>query len=412
MLTIDQIDLADIDFFVQGDMYEAFAVLREQAPVQWQERKPGRGFWSLTRYEDVVAVYRDPRGFSSEQGVQLYFGDASPEQAGFRRMMILLDPPRHPKMRQVLSRRFTPHAVKPNAEMIRRISAAILDSVVERGECDFVRDIAAKLPTAAICEMMGIAREHWELMFAITNETLGRHDEEYAKGRTGRETAYAAQIEARDFFVHEAARRRVNPTNDLISALVHGAIEGEPLTSEEISFNCLLLILGGQETTRNATSGGMLALMQNPDQGAAFAANPDAPAAVEEFLRWTTPITHIMRTATCDAAIGGQRIRKGDRVVLWNAAANRDPAQFADPEQFNISRTPNDHVAFGHGEHFCLGANLARVEMRVMFDEAMRRLPGLELAGQVEKLRSNSVAGIKRMPVRFSPTRPGDAAHA
>jgi cytochrome P450 len=245
-------------------------------------------------------------------------------------------------------------------------------------------------------------------MFVIANETIGRHDEEYARGRSGRETLMAANARAAEFLVEEAEKRRTHPGDDLISALVHGTAAGQPLTRAEIIANSYLLILGGQETTRNATSGAMLAMIQNPAERAKFTANPNAPAVIEEFLRWTSPVTHIMRTATCDTEIRGQRIRQGDRVVLWNAAANRDERQFPSPDRFDVTRTPNDHVAFGHGEHFCLGANLARLEMRVIFDEITRRMPDIELAGPVEKLRSNFVAGIKHMPVRFAPRAAAD----
>lgn len=412
MMTLDQIDLTDLDFFVNRDIHEAFRVLRREDPVHWQEKQPGRGFWSLTKYDDILAVYRDPLGFSSAQGVTLYFGEASQGQSGLREMMITTDPPRHPKMRQVVSRRFTPHAVAPSVDLIRRIAREIIDEVCERGECDFVVDVAAKLPTAAICEMMGIAREHWDLMFAIANQTVGRHDEEYARGRSGRDSLYSAMADGHAFFVKEAEQRRRHPTNDLVSAFVHGAIAGEPLTEDEIAFNCILLILGGQETTRNATSGAMQALIEYPSERDKFVTNPSSAPAIEEFLRWTSPVTHIMRIATRDAEIRGKHIRKGDRVVLWNASANRDPDQFADPDRFDLTRTPNDHVAFGHGEHFCLGANLARLEMRVMFEEVLRRIPDIELAGPVERLRSNFVAGIKHMPVRFTPRSAQQAASA
>jgi cholest-4-en-3-one 26-monooxygenase len=297
-------------------------------------------------------------------------------------------------------------------DLIRRIARNIVDEVCERGECDFVVDVAAKLPTAAICEMMGIAREHWDLMFAIANQTVGRHDEEYARGRSGRDSLYSAMADGHAFFVKEAEQRRRHPTNDLVSAFVHGAIAGESLTEDEIAFNCILLVLGGQETTRNATSGAMQALIEYPAEREKFMTNPSSAPAIEEFLRWTSPVTHIMRIATRDAEIRGQHIRKGDRVVLWNASANRDPDQFADPDRFDLTRTSNDHVAFGHGEHFCLGANLARLEMRVMFEEVLRRIPDIELAGPVERLRSNFVAGIKHMPVRFTPRSARQAALA
>jgi len=408
-MTPEQIDLTDLDLFVRGDMYEAFKVLREQAPVHWQQRQPGRGFWSLTRYEDVLAVYRDARNFSSALGVTLYFGKPEPERSGMRRMMIMTDPPRHAKVRQVISRRFTPRAVAPYEGRIRQIASEIVDSVIERGECDFVVDVAARLPTAAICEMMGIGREHWDLMFTNANQSVGRHDEEYSMGRTGRDTMLDAQAQAADFFLKEAEKRRRNPTDDLISDIVHGSVNGEALEPADIVANCWMLILGGQETTRNAISGAMLALVENPGERQKFCADPNAQAAIEEFLRWTSPVTHMMRMAAADVRIRGQKIRAGDRLVLWNASANRDEAQFPDPDGFDVRRNPNEHLAFGYGEHFCLGANLARLEMRVMFQELIRRIPDIEMAGPVERLRSNFVAGIKHMPVRFTPRAAGHA---
>lgn len=403
MTNLDQIDLTDLDFFMKGDVTGAFRLLRSEDPVHWQEKRPGRGFWSLTKYEDLLTVYRDAQGFISSKGVTLHFGPEGSDSSGLGASMIMTDPPRHAKMRQIVSRRFTPRAVAPFAGRIRAIASAIVDSVIERGQCDFVNDIAAKLPTAAICDLMGIGREHWELMFAITNETIGRHDQEYARGRTGRETVMDAHARAAAFFVELAEQRRRHPADDLVSALVGGAMGGEPLTETEIVANCYILILGGQETTRNAMSGAMLALIESPAERAKFAADPAAPAAYEEFLRWTSPVTNIMRVPTRDVEIRGRRIRAGQRVVLWNLAANRDEEQFADPERFNVTRSPNDHIAFGYGEHFCLGANLARLEMRMMFDELMRRMPDIELAGPIERLRSNTIAGIKRMPVRFRP---------
>jgi cholest-4-en-3-one 26-monooxygenase len=403
-MTLEQIDLTDLDFFMTGDVTGAFRRLRAEDPVHWQEKRPGRGFWSLTKFEDLLTVYRDAQSFISGKGVTLHFGsDEETASSGLESSMIMTDPPRHAKMRQVLSRRFTPRAVAPFAARIRVIARAIVDSVSARGECDFVQDIAAKLPTAAICDLMGIGREHWDLMFAITNETIGRHDQEFARGRSGRETVADAHARAARFFAELAAERRRNPGDDLVSALVGGEMAGERLSEAEIIANCYILILGGQETTRNAMSGAMLAMIENPAERAKFAADPAAPAAVEEFLRWTSPVTNIMRVATRDAEIRGKKIRAGQRVVLWNIAANRDEEQFANPDRFDVSRSPNDHVAFGYGEHFCLGANLARLEMRTMFDEVIHRLPDLELARPVERLRSNTIAGIKRMPVRFTP---------
>lgn len=408
-MTLDQIDLTDLNFFVNGEVEEALALLRAEDPVHWQEKRPGRGFWSLTRYDDLQTIYRDAHNFISGRGVTLHFGGSETEDSGLGNSMIMTDPPRHAKMRQVLSRRFTPRAVAPFADRIRMIASGIVDSVIDRGECDFVTDIAGKLPTAAICDMMGIEPEHWDMMFAITNETIGRHDQEYARGRSGRETVLDAFTRAANFFTDLAADRRRNPGDDLVSSLVAGEMGGEPLTAAEIISNCHILILGGQETTRNAMSGAMLAMVQNPGELAKYKADPWAPTAIEEFLRWTSPITHIMRIAGQDAVFQGQQIRAGDRVVLWNLSANRDETQFADPARFDVTRTPNDHVAFGYGEHFCLGANLARLEMRIMLNEVTTRMRNIEVAGPIERLRSNTVAGIKRMPIRF---RTAQSAHA
>ncbi|HKV54706.1 MAG TPA: cytochrome P450 [Candidatus Binataceae bacterium] len=407
----EQIDLTDLDFFVNGDVNGAFRVLREQDAVHWQERQPGRGFWSLTRYDDVVACYRDTDNFSSEGGVTLFFGDPGmgPKMGS---MMILVDPPRHPKMRQLVSYRFTPRAIAAYEPRVMQIVTEIIDSVIEKGECDFVVDIAARMPTATICELMGISREHWPMLFANANETVGRHDEEYARGRTGRETFRDAQATATQFFMQEIEKRRRNPTDDLISALAHGSIKGDALSLGEMVANCWVLVLGGQETTRNATSGAMLAMIEHPEERAKFAANPSSTAAIEEFLRWTSPVTHMMRTAKCDVEIQGRKIKAGQHVVLWNVSANRDESQFEDPDRFDLARDPNEHVAFGHGEHFCLGAHLARLQMRLMLGEVVRRIPDLELAAPVERLRSNFIAGIKHMPVRFTPRAASEGATA
>lgn len=409
-MTLDQLDLTDLDFFVNGDVEGALALLRKEDPVHWQEKRPGRGFWSITRYDDLQAVYRDPETFKSGSGVTLHFAEGDSGDGGLAKSMIMTDPPRHAKMRQVLSRRFTPRAVAPFADRIRAITTSIIDSVIDRGECDFVQDVAARLPTAAICEMMAIEREHWDLMFAITNEAIGRHDQEYARGRSGRETVMDAFNRASEFFTDLAAERRRNPGDDLVSALVNGTMAGESLTRPEIISNSFILILGGQETTRNAMSGAMLAMIQNPDQLVKYRADTAAPEAIEEFLRWTSPITHIMRIATRDVEFQGKKIRSGDKIVLWNLSGNRDEAQFPNPTRFDVGRTPNDHIAFGYGEHFCLGANLARLEMRIMLHEVTTRISKLELAGPIERLRSNTVAGIKRMPIRFKAVAASQAA--
>jgi cholest-4-en-3-one 26-monooxygenase len=404
-MELNEINLLDLELFVNGDPHQAFAVLRREAPVYWHEHKDGRGFWAVTRYHDALLVYHDPHTYSSERGISLTFDNVMPEQVGSGMMMILTDPPRHNRIRHVISPRFTPRAIAAYEPEVRGICDEILDAVIERGECDFVVDVAAKVPTAAICEMLGIPAEYRDMMYSLGNAAIGSQDPEYNQGRSPMETGRNAQAEFFGYFAKLIDERRKHPGKDLISALTLGEVDGAKLTDLEILFNTFLLIIGGQETTRNAISGGMLALVNHPGERAKLASDPRVmPTAIEEFLRWTTPVTHILRTATKDAELRGESIHEGDKVVVWNASVNRDEEVFADPYRFDVTRTPNDHLAFGHGEHFCIGAHLARLEMRVMIEQVMRRMPDLELAGPPERLRSNFVAGIKHMPVRFTPS--------
>jgi cytochrome P450 len=408
-MELSEVDLNNFDLFIHGDPHAAWKVLRAQSPVHWNP-KDDSGYWSITRYQDALSVYRNPYTFSSERGIALNYGltneETMAQQAGFGQMLIVTDPPRHTRMRQIINKRFTKAALAPLEGHVRALAAEILDSVAARGECDFVVDVAAKLPTAVICEMLEIPRADWDMMFTVANMSIGTHDPEYQIDGDADATGRQAQLNCFNYFVNIIGERRKNPGSDLVSALVHGEIDGQKLTDLEILFNCFLLIIGGQETTRNATSGGMLALIENPAQRARLMKDRSLlPTAVEEVLRYTSPITHIMRTATREIEMHGQHIKAGDRVVIWNASANRDEAQFPDPGRFDITRTPNEHVALGHGEHFCLGANLARLELRVMLDEVLNRLPDLDRAGEVQRLYSNFVAGIKHMPVRFTSTR-------
>jgi cytochrome P450 len=289
---------------------------------------------------------------------------------------------------------------------VRELATHYIDRFIADRHCDFIRDFAALLPMDVISEMLGVPRADWDLMFTFGNQSLGAEDPEYQLDGSARKTAAQGQQNVFNYFMTMITDRRKNPTDDLVSALTHGEVEGDKLTDHEILFNCFLLILGGQETTRNAISGGVDALIANPEQRARLMKDSALmTTAIEEMLRWTSPITHIMRTATADVEIRDRTIRKGDRVLLWNASANRDEDVFAGPYRFDIERQPNNHVAFGYGEHFCLGANLARVELRVMLSELLRRLPDMQTAGPPERLRSNLLAGIKHLPVRFTPSR-------
>jgi cytochrome P450 len=404
-MELEQIDLAALDLYVDGDPHAAWKLLRAKAPVHWNQHR-NSGFWSISRYHDALAVYRNPEDFSSENGIVAILTDKQDELArslGFRQMLIFNDPPRHTRMRQLVNRRFTPRALAPLEGQIRDIATEILDAIAPQGECDFVLEVASRLPTAVICEMMGIPKDDRDLMFSLANMSIGSQDPEYQIEGSGRKTGQRAQKEYFDYLDRLTQERRAHLGNDLVSAIM-GEFDGQRLSSSEVVFNTFLFVVAGQETTRNAISGGMLALLRNPGERERLAADPSLmPTAVEEMLRYVSPVTHIMRTAKRDLEMHGRKIRAGDRVVIWNASANRDEQVFPDPDRFDVARTPNDHLAFGHGEHFCLGANLARLEVKVMIDEVLKRLPDMELAGPVSRLRSHFVAGIKHMPVRFTP---------
>ena len=398
------INLINEDLFVNGPPHDIWRRLRREAPVSWNEGNAYfPGFWNITKYEDVMAISRDPAGFLSGQGIHLSLHPERQDPSNGR-MMITTDPPRHVRLRRLVNKGFTPRAVAAWEPHVRAIVKEILDEVEPKGQCDFVVDIAAKLPLAIICEMMGVPRQDWDLMFRLTNQTLGASDPEYQVQGNADTTGALASFEMFSYFSQMILRRRAGAGSghDLLAVLLDADIDGEKLTDEEVLFFCFLLIVAGNETTRNATSGGMLALMNHPEQRAKLLARPELlPTAIEEILRWVSPVTHMARLATRDVEMRGVTIKAGDKVVMWYPAVNRDEDIFPNPDVFDIERTPNDHLAFGIGEHFCLGAGFARLELRVMFEELFRRLPAMEPAGPTEYLRSNFIGGIKHVPVRW-----------
>jgi cholest-4-en-3-one 26-monooxygenase len=394
------IDLADPDSFRDGVPYEYFRALRREAPVHWNPLPDGGGFWALTKYDDVVAVSMDPVTFSSERhGVTI--SDLPPGQGdAARRMLLFMDPPKHTKYRRLVSKGFTPKIVREMEPHVRRLAAAIIDGVAERGECDFVSDLAAELPLMVILELLGVPVEDRRMIFDLSNRLIGFDDPEYAEGI---QDSVAASLSMFAYANQLAAERRRAPRDDVVSVLLRAEVDGEALSEVEFNAFFLLLAVAGNETTRNLIAGGMQALFEHPDQWQALKADPALlDTAVDEMLRWVAPVIYFRRTATRDTVIRGRRIREGDRVVMYYGSANRDEDVFENAETFDIRRYPNPHVTFGPGgTHFCLGANLARLEIRVFFEELIRRLPDIEPAGPVERLRSNFVAGIKRMPVRW-----------
>ncbi len=412
------IDLLDLDLFERGEVHEVLKRLRHEAPVYWNEGNQDlRGFWSITRYADVKFVSQHPELFSSAKGITgpgLRDPENNPntvsQPGGVS--IITMDPPRHVKIRRLVNRGFTPRAVNAMEPKIREITVGLLDRLADRDECDFVLDVASQLPLAVICGLMGIPEDHWPLMFQLTNQTLGSADPEYQAEVVAEEergtvtaqtrTSLAGRLKMIDFFRELLDERRKALGEDLVSVLLESEVDGERLDEVDILAFCFLLVLAGNETTRNAISGGLWVLCDHPDERARLQADMSLlDSAIEEILRWTSPLHHMARRATAEVEIRGQAIHPTDSVLIWYPSANRDEAVFDDPYRFDITRSPNDHLAFGHHEHFCLGAGFARKEIRVMFEELFARYPDIQLNGKPERLRSNFINGIKRMPVRL-----------
>ena len=397
-------DLAEIDLledtWARGVPHEAFALLRREAPVFWHPEPDGPGFWAVTRHADVVAVSRDPATFSSELGATFIDAQTDEALAQLRLTILNMDPPRHNRYRRLVSRGFTPRMIDRLVATIERRAARIVDEVVDRGECEFVEDVAAKLPLEMICEMIGLPEADWPRMFELSNTLVGFDDPDL---RATPEEGEAAAAEIYAYCDAVAADRRANPRDDLMTALVQAEVDGERLTDLELNLFFVTLVVAGNETTRNLISHAMLALIEHPDQLRRLREDPGLwPTAVEEMLRWGTSIHNFRRTATRDTELRGQRIAAGDKVVMYYMSANRDEEVFEDPFRFDVGRTPNDHVAFGGGGvHYCLGASLARAEIRAIMRQLVERLDDVQLAGEVRRLRSDFVNGIKSMPVTF-----------
>jgi cytochrome P450 len=403
-LSLQDIDILDPSVYAEGVPHDAFRFLRREAPVYHHPEPGGPGFWALTRYDDVVSVSMDPATFSSARGGSL-MDDPPPEALPvMQSLLINQDPPRHTRYRRLVSKGFTPGMVRQLEPHVRDVTSRILDRVAPLGGCDFVVDVAAELPLQVIAEMIGVPQGDRHRVFDWSNRMLGNADPEYSGSI---EEARRASLELYAYANGLAKERKKHPRDDLVSKLMRADVDGEALTEPEFDAFFMLLAVAGNETTRNAISGGMLALIEHPDQRQRLLDDPGlVTTAVDEMLRWVSPVIHFRRTATRDVEMRGQRIREGDKVVIYYASANRDEDYFPEGDDFEVARSPNEHVAFGPGgPHFCLGANLARLEMRVMFEELLRRLPDMELAGAPQRLRSNFINGIKHMPVRFTPAR-------
>jgi cholest-4-en-3-one 26-monooxygenase len=404
-LTLESVDIVNPDLYVQrGYPHAEWALLRREAPVYYYQRPDVDPFWAITRHADIVNISRQPGLFKSIQRLFVAVNEPNspPPDEAVLRQLLNMNPPEHGAYRGVVNRRFTPRSVQQLTAGIERITTEVLDDLVGRDECDFVTEVSAKLPLGVIAEMFGIPRADWPLMFRLSNEMIGPTDPEYAREGTITETIERARMEFFQYFSGLVEDRRKSPRDDLSSALANGQVNGEQLPIFELLSYFALLIIAGNETTRNATTGGLHAVIDNPDQWERLKRDPAlVPKAVEEIVRWTSPVIQFTRKATEDTEIAGQKIREGDEVALFYPSANRDDSVFAAPNKFDIGRYPNQHIAFGIGEHFCLGANLARLELQVMFRQLAERVEAVALTGPIQRMRSCFVGGIKHMPVRI-----------
>lgn len=398
------VDLSDPRTFAAGVPHEYFRVLREEAPVQWQDEceipvfLPGPGYWALTRYEDVVFVSKHPEIFSSAVGTSALNEVRPIERSMAREQLIQMDPPSHTELRSLMNAQFKPRAVLETETHLRSIVSETLDSLEGQSECDFVDAVSAPISLRMLTNFLGVPDRHTNRYYRWTNDIM-------SFGEPGPANLLRARFALLQIFAQSAllARsRRKKPLPDAFSSLVNGEFNGKPLSRMMIQINFFLLIIAGNETTRNALSGGLQALCEHPEQLEKLRRDPSLmPRAIEEILRWVTPVMQFRRTALCDTKIGEQEIKKGDKVVMYYGAANRDPRVFEEPEVFDITRKPNPHIAFGTGTHFCMGSHIAKLEMRVTLEEFLRRFPNMSLAGPPERLQSNFISAIKNMPVRL-----------
>ena len=386
--------------------------MRSEAPVFWQDERDGRGFWSLTRYGDILAASKDYATFSSEAGGTSLM-DLTPEQVQSRMSMLDSDPPKHKRLRNIVSKAFTVRAVNAYEDRIRSIFREVLDDAFAERELDFVDAVAVELPMRILCELMGVPLEDRRYLVELGNRMLGNTDPDHA----GEFTAGHADLSryahlpfsspaAPEMFGYAnalAAKRRSEPRDDLTTRLLEAEVDGDRLSEHEFELFFLLLVTAGNETTRHAMANGLLALLEHPSQRDRLLTDAALiPTAVEEILRWAPSLLHFRRTAIQDVELGGETIRSGDKVALWYISGNRDEEQFPAADRFDIGREPNRHLAFGlGGPHFCLGAHLARLELRIWLEEMLPALGRLELAGEPRRLRSNFFNGVKSLPVCF-----------
>jgi cholest-4-en-3-one 26-monooxygenase len=405
---LDTFDIIGHDTYAKnGYPHDAWSRLRRADPIHWNDRNILNPFWAVTKHADVVWISKQPDRFLNGPRLAA-FPEMTPPEGGavVLRHLLNMDPPDHALFRKLASHRFTPRGLERMRRDIDLITRDLLDAMMGDGgaqQGDFVERLSAPLPLQVLAELLGVPRDMWPTMFDWTNRVIGSADPEYQEaGDDAFRTAQKARMSLFGHFAEMARARRAKPTDDIVSVVANARIDGEPLPERELLSFYFLLVVAGNETTRNAMTGGLLAFLEHPEQWERLRRDPSlVDSAVEEIVRWTTPVIQFCRTPTEDVEIRGKKIRAGDNLCLFYPSANRDEEVFDDPFAFRIDRDPNRHLAFGIGEHFCLGANLARLELRVVFRHLAARLAECELAGPVERLRSSFVGGIKRMPIRY-----------
>jgi cytochrome P450 len=406
MIGVDPLDLLDPERFQQrGYPQEVWTRLRAEAPVAYLEAPGYKPFWAITKHADIVEISAQPQRFSNAQGVTLAKEGAPPVQPND--MLVLLDPPRHGPMRRLVTGHFTPRAVRAKRPEIERIARQVLDAAMPEGtsgDLDIVQEVAAPFPLAVMAWRLGVPRHDWPLLYRWTTEIIGKDDPEFRPpGEKPGQTFMRARGELHAYFERLIKDRRHDPGDDLVSVLIAATIDGKPLTADSLLDYCELLVEAGNETTRNAISGAVLAFGEHPGEWERLRTHVElVPNAVDEILRWVSPITHFARTASEDSELHGMTIRAGDQLALYFASANRDEDVFDDPFAFRIDRRPNPHLAFGVGEHFCVGAHLARVELDVILRLLLGRASRFEPTGPAERLRSTINGSIKHLSVKYS----------
>ncbi len=405
-MQLSDVNLTDPDIFQRGVPHDMFALLRREAPVFWHAEASGPGFWAISKYADLKEISKNPTLFSSERQGTLLREPTPHDLPLVQSLMLNMDPPKHRRYRALVNKAFSPRMIGNLHRRIREMVTDIINRVIERGECDFVDDIAAPLPMEVICEMMGVPEEDRRRIYEIGNRMVGFDDPDLQPdGKPMPQTDF--ETAAADMFLYAGKlleKARTQPADDLATGLVNAEIDGHKLSDTDFNFFFLLLLVAGNETTRTVTTNGMLELIQHPQQ--LHDVREDLgllPAAVEEILRFAPPVHTFRRTATADTRIRGQQVRENDKLMMWYPSANRDEEVFDKPDTFDIRRQPNEHLAFGIGEHFCLGANLARLELNEIFRGILTRIHDIELTAAPRRLRSAFINGVKEMRVRFRP---------